>query len=190
MAAPPRDWRVCKQLFAEPWNAFPHAHPRYQTWYDEGVVAQRLASGHPEQMGSLASRCPQCGPGKPRVSRRCQASWCWRCATGSVAHWGRQVSQGLHAGGSSRHLILTVPALVRTPFSPNAAVVLRAWMRCGGQGREASRAPSEARRSGGLHRGAPHAGPHRSVPSPSAWARHPWGADGQGARWEPRHAWP
>jgi hypothetical protein len=33
----------------------------------------------------------------------------------------------------SRHIILTVPAMFRTTFSQNAAVLLSAFMRCGGQ---------------------------------------------------------
>src|SRR6266566_3752922 len=44
-----------------------------------------------------------------------------------------QVSQALHAGVIYRHIILTVPAMFRTPFYQNAAVVLSAFMRCGAQ---------------------------------------------------------
>ena len=31
LAAPARDWSVFKQIFADHWEAFQHAHPRYQT---------------------------------------------------------------------------------------------------------------------------------------------------------------
>jgi len=44
-----------------------------------------------------------------------------------------QVSKVLHEGVISRHIILTVPAMFRTTFSQNAAVVLSAFMRCGVQ---------------------------------------------------------
>jgi hypothetical protein len=37
----------------------------------------------------------------------------------------------LHAGVIERHIILTVPAMCRTTFYHNAAVLLSAWMRCG-----------------------------------------------------------
>jgi len=47
-----------------------------------------------------------------------------------------QVSQALHPGVIYRHILLTVPALFRTPFYQNAAVVLRAFMRCGAPGLE------------------------------------------------------
>src|SRR2546423_777133 len=39
----------------------------------------------------------------------------------------------LHEGVIYRHIILTVPAMFRTSFYQNAAVVLSAFMRCGGQ---------------------------------------------------------
>src|SRR5437762_11796644 len=63
----------------------------------------------------------------------CQASLGLRCAKGDVDTWVSQVSQVLHAGVLYRHITLTVPALCRTTFYQNAAVVLRAFMRCGGQ---------------------------------------------------------
>src|SRR2546428_8476361 len=44
-----------------------------------------------------------------------------------------QVSRVLHEGGIYRHIILTVPAMFRTTFSQNAAVLLSALMRCGVQ---------------------------------------------------------
>jgi hypothetical protein len=43
------------------------------------------------------------------------------------------VSQVLHEGVIYRHIILTVPAMFRTTFYQNAAVVLSAFMRCGVQ---------------------------------------------------------
>ena len=39
----------------------------------------------------------------------------------------------LHEGVISRHIILTVPAMFRTTFSHNTAVLLSALMRCGVQ---------------------------------------------------------
>ena len=39
----------------------------------------------------------------------------------------------LHEGVIYRHIILTVPAMFRTTFYQNAAVVLSAFMRCGAQ---------------------------------------------------------
>jgi hypothetical protein len=38
MSAPTRDWNGFKQIFAEHWDAFQHAHPRYQTPYYAALV--------------------------------------------------------------------------------------------------------------------------------------------------------
>jgi hypothetical protein len=61
LAAPSRDWNVFKHIFAEHWEGFTHAPPRYQTAYYDGLVAKMLACGNPEKMGYVAYRCRQCG---------------------------------------------------------------------------------------------------------------------------------
>ncbi len=127
------DWSVFQQVFAEHWDAFQRAHPRYQTSYYDGLVAKMLACGNPEQMGYIEYRCLRCGQGTHRVAMSCQSSLCLRCAKVSVDNWVSQVSKVLHEGVISRHIILTVPAMFRTTFYQNAAVVLSAFMRCGVQ---------------------------------------------------------
>jgi hypothetical protein len=131
LAAPTRDWSVFQQIFADHWAALQHTHPRYQTPYDDGLVAKMLACGNPEKIGDIAYRCLHGGQGKHLVAMSCQSSRCLRCAKVYVDNWLRQVSQALPAGVISRHIILTVPAMFRTTFYPNAAVGLRAFMRCG-----------------------------------------------------------
>ena len=79
-AAPSRDWSVFKQIFADHWEPFQHAHPRYQTSYYDGLVTKMLAGGNPEKMGYLAYRCLHCGQGKHLVAMRCKSSLCLRCA--------------------------------------------------------------------------------------------------------------
>ena len=116
MAEASRDWNVFKQVFAEHWAECTHAHPRSQTAYYDGLVAKMLACGHPEQRGYVAYRCLHCGQGKPLVAMSCKSSLCVRCAKVSVDNWVSQVSQVLHAGVIYRHLILTVPAMLRTTF--------------------------------------------------------------------------
>src|SRR5947209_3934093 len=131
--APARDWNVFQQIFAEHWDGFKHAHPRYQTSYYEGLVAKMLRCGDPDQMGYVEYRCLQCGQGTHRVAMSCQSSLCLRCAKVHVDTWVSQVSTMLHEGVIYRHIILTVPAMFRTTFYHNAAVVLSALMRCGVQ---------------------------------------------------------
>jgi len=133
MPPPAGDWRAFPPSFAEHWDEVQRAHPRYQTASYDGLVATMLACGNPDKMGDVAYRCLQGGQGTHRVAMSCQSSWCLRCATVHGDTWVSQVSTMLHEGGISRHIILTVPAMCRTTFSQNAAVGLRALMRCGVQ---------------------------------------------------------
>ena len=133
MAEASRDWNVFKQVFADHWDEFTHAHPRYQTSYYDGLVAKMLACGNPEQIGYVEYRCLHCGQGKHLVAMSCKSSLCLRCAKVYVDNWVSQVSKVLHEGVIYRHIILTVPAMFRTIFYHNAAVVLSALMRCGVQ---------------------------------------------------------
>lgn len=50
---PSGDWNVFKQIFADHWEAFQHAHPRYQTSYYDALVAKRLDCGNPAKMGYI-----------------------------------------------------------------------------------------------------------------------------------------
>jgi hypothetical protein len=133
LTAPSRDWSVFQQIFADHWEAFQHAHPRYQSPYYDGLVAKMLACGNPTKIGYIEYRCLHCGQGKHLVSMSCKSSLCLRCAKVSVDDWVSQVSQVLHEGVIYRHIILTVPAMFRTTFYQHAAVVLSAFMRCGVQ---------------------------------------------------------
>ena len=133
LTAPSRDWSVFQQIFAEHWEAFQYAHPRYQTPYYDGLVAKMLACGNPEKIGYIEYRCLHCGQGKHLVAMSCKSSWCLRCAKVHVDTWMSQVSQVLHEGIIYRHIILTVPAMFRTTFYQRAAIVLSAFMRCGVQ---------------------------------------------------------
>jgi hypothetical protein len=188
MAAPSRDWSVFKQIFAEHWNAFQqfqHAHPRYQTLYDDGLVAKMLECGNPEKMGYIEYRCHQCGQGKHLVAMRCKSSLCLRCAKVYVDNWVSQVSQVLHAGVIYRHILLTVPALFRMTFYQNAAVLLSALMRCGVQCMDDcySDVRGKALRGGYIvvihtHGRTGQYHPHLHLIATSG------GYDGQGERWE------
>ena len=133
LAAPARDWSIFQQIFADHWEAFQHTHRRYQTPYYDGLVAKMLACGNPEKIGYIEYRCLHCGQGKHLVAMSCKSSLCLRCAKVYVDNWVSQMSKALHAGVIYRHIILTVPAMFRTTFYQNAAVVLSAFMRCGGQ---------------------------------------------------------
>jgi len=185
LTAPSRDWNVFQQIFADHWDAFAHAHPRYQTPYYEGLVAKMLACGNPEKMGYVEYRCLRCGQGTHRVAMSGKSSLCLRCAKVHVDNWVSQVSQVLHEGVIYRHIILTVPAMFRTIFYQNAAVLVSALMRCGVQCLDAfySEVRGKALRGGYItvlhtHGRNGHYHPHLHLLATSG------GYDGQEHRWE------
>lgn len=185
LAAPSQDWSVFQQIFADHWEAFQHAHRRYQTPYYDELVSKMLDCGNPAKMGYVEYRCLHCGQGQHRVAMSCKSSLCLRCAKVHVDNWVSQVSKVLHEGIIYRHIILTVPAIFRTTFYQHAAVVLRAFMRCGVQCLDdfSSTIKGKPLQGGsivGLHthgRNGPYH-PHLHVLAPSG------GYDGLGDRWE------
>ena len=185
LAAPSRDWSVFQQIFADHWEPFQRAHPRYQTPYYDDLVAKMLACGNPEKMGYLAYRCLQCGQGTHVVAMSCKSSLCLRCAKVAVDTWVSQVSRVLHEGVIYRHIILTVPAMFRTTFYQHAADMLSAFMRCGAHCLDDfySTVRGKALRGGYItvlhtHGRNGHYHPHLHVLATSG------GYDAQGERWE------
>ena len=185
LAAPSGAWSVFQQIFAEHWEAFQYAHPRYQTPYYHGLVGKMLACGNPAKIGYIEYRCLHCGQGKHVVAMSCKSSLCLRCAKVAVDTWVSQVSRVLHEGVIYRHIILTVPAMFRTTFYQNAAVVLSALIRCGAQCLDDfySTVKGKALKGGYItvlhtHGRNGHYHPHLHVLATSG------GYDAQGARWE------
>jgi len=131
IAATPPAWNLFKQIFAEHWDGFKHIYPRYNTRYYDSLVDKMLRCGDPEQIGSIEYRCLHCGQGKHVVAMSCQSSLCLRCAKVSVDHWVSQVSQMLHEGVIYRHIVLTVPAILRQTFYQQSQALLSPFMRCG-----------------------------------------------------------
>lgn len=124
-------WSVFKQIFTEHWDGFKHVYPRYATRYYDSLVEKMLGCGNPEKMGYSEYRCLHCGQGQHLVAMSCKSSLCLRCAKVYVDNWVNQVSSMLHAGVIYRHIVLTVPALLRITFYQNAHILLSAFMRCG-----------------------------------------------------------
>jgi hypothetical protein len=128
---PARDWNVFKQVFVDHWQGFKQVHRRYDTPYYESLVEKMLDCGNPDKMGYIEYRCLDCGQGKHLVSMSCKSSLCLRCAKVYVDDWVTQVSKMLHEGVIYRHIVLTVPDVLRTPFYQNAEVLLSPFMQCG-----------------------------------------------------------
>ena len=131
LAAPARDWSVFQQIFADHWEAFPACSSALSDSLLRWLVRKMLDCGNPAQMGYVEYRCLHCGQGKHLVAMSCKSSLCLRCAKVYTDNWVSQVSKVLHEGVIYRHIILTVPAMFRTTFYQNAAVLLSAFMRCG-----------------------------------------------------------
>ena len=47
--------RLSAEFFADHWEVFQHAHPRYQTPYYNGLVGKMLACGNPTKIGYIWS---------------------------------------------------------------------------------------------------------------------------------------
>jgi len=124
-------WNIFKQIFAEHWDGFKCVHPRYNTRYYDGLVDKMLGCGDPEKMGYIEYRCLQCGAGIHRVAMSCKSSLGLRCAKVYVDTWVSQVSQMLPEGVISRHIVLTMPEILRKTFYQQAHAVLSPFMRCG-----------------------------------------------------------
>ena len=130
-AEPTPGWNVFKQIFTEHWDGFKGVRPRYNTPYYDDLVDKMLGCGNPDKMGYIEYRCLHCGQGKHRVSMSCKSSLCLRCAKVYVDHWVAQVGKMLHDGVIYRHIVLTVPDILRTPFYQNAEALLSPFMKCG-----------------------------------------------------------
>ena len=131
LAAPAQNWNVFQQIFVEHWDGFKRVYPRYNTPYYDGLVDKMLACGDPERMGYIEYRCLHCGQGTHRVAMSCKSALCLRCAKVYVDTWVSQVSQMLHEGVIYRHIILTVPEILRETFYQQSQAVLNPFMRCG-----------------------------------------------------------
>lgn len=128
---PWRHWNVFKQIFADHWDVFKETRPRYNTHYYDALVEKMLGCGDPDQMGYIEYRCQHCGQGQHWVSMTCKSSLCLRCAKVYVDDWVTQVSKMLHPGVVYRHIVLTMPNVLRPPFYQNPEVLLSELMRCG-----------------------------------------------------------
>src|SRR6516165_9370282 len=126
-----RAWNVFKQIFAEHWDGFKRVYPRYDTRDYAALVDKMRGCGNPDKMGFIEYRCLYGGEGTHRVALSCKSALCLRCAKVYVDHWVSQVSQMLHEGVIYRHIVLTVPEILRKTFYQQAQAVLSPFMRCG-----------------------------------------------------------
>jgi hypothetical protein len=89
-----------------------------------------LGCGNPDKVGYIEYRCSQCGEGIHRVAMSCKSSLCLRCAKVCVDNWVSQVSKMLYEGVTYRHIVLTMPAMLRTAFYQQSQALLGPFMCC------------------------------------------------------------
>lgn len=114
-----QDWNEYKQIFADQWEKFKQLYPLYDTEYYDELVKKMLGCGNPKEMGYIEYRCPNCGEGRRVVSMSCKCSLCLRCGKVHADDWVSQVSKMLHEGVIYRHIVLTVPKVLRKAFYDN-----------------------------------------------------------------------
>ncbi|MBE7548997.1 hypothetical protein KsCSTR_25670 [Candidatus Kuenenia stuttgartiensis] len=123
-------WNIFKQIFFDHWDNFKKLFPRYDTTYYDEVVEKMLNCGDPEKMGLTEYLCFSCGRGKRVVPMSCKSSFCLRCSKVYVDNWISQISKMLHEGVIYRHIVLTVPSVLRRIFYNNSEKLLGAFMAC------------------------------------------------------------
>jgi len=126
-----RGWNVFKQIVSDHWEGFSKLHPLYNKPYYDDLVEKMLACGNPEEMGYIEYWCLHCGEGSRVVSMSCKCSLCLRCGKVYVDDWVNEIKKMLHEGLIYRHIVLTIPEVIRDTFYNNSEKLLSALMRCG-----------------------------------------------------------
>jgi Putative transposase/Transposase zinc-binding domain len=109
-------WNIFKQIFADHWEGFKERYPLYDKQYYDDLVEKMLACGNPEKMGYIEYRCMYCGQETRIVAMSCKCSLCLRCGKVYVDDWVSQISRMLYEGVIYRHIVLTVPKVLRKTF--------------------------------------------------------------------------
>jgi hypothetical protein len=108
-----------------------------------------------------------------------------------VDTWRSQVRQVRHAGVIYRPIILTIPAMCRMTLYQNAAVVLRACMRCGAQCLDDFSSTVRGKGLCGGDSTVLHThGRNGQYQPPLPGLATSGGYEAQGARWEPLQSMP
>ncbi len=126
-----QDWNVFKQIFSDHWEEFKKMYSKYNTPYYDELVKKMLDCGDPEKMGYIEYRCLHCGHGERVVSMSCKCSLCLRCGKVYVDDWVSQISKMLHEGVIYRHIVLTVPEVLRKIFYNHPEKLFGQFMQCG-----------------------------------------------------------
>ena len=116
------DKATFKRIFSEHWATFTAKYPHYATEDYDSVIQKMIDCGDPNAMGYAQYRCTCCGK-TLQIAFTCKSSFCLSCAKAYTEHWADFISRRLLPGVSYRHVVLTVPDLLRPTFFQNPALL-------------------------------------------------------------------
>ena len=124
------DKATFKQIFRDYGEAFWQRYGHYFRPEVIEVVEKMLGCGDLAS-GYSTYRCEHCQEVK-RVAFSCKSSFCLSCCKVYIDEWVRHIGQALYEGAAYRHVVLTVPDVIRMPFFHDRSL-LADLMKCGVQ---------------------------------------------------------
>lgn len=124
------DKATFKQIFRDYGEAF---WQRYGHYFDVNVrdVVDKMLGCGDLASGYSTYRCEHCHEVK-RVAFSCKSSFCLSCCKVYIDEWVSHIGQTLYEGVAYRHVVLTVPDVIRMPFFHDRSL-LADLMKCGVQ---------------------------------------------------------
>ncbi|HYQ97718.1 MAG TPA: transposase [Candidatus Nitrosocosmicus sp.] len=124
------DKATFKQIFRDYGEAF---WQRYGHYFDANVreVVDKMLGCGDQASGYSTYRCEHCHEVK-RVAFSCKSSFCLSCCKVYIDEWVSHIGQTLYEGVPYRHVVLTVPDVIRMPFFHDRSL-LADLMKCGVQ---------------------------------------------------------
>jgi hypothetical protein len=124
------DKATFKQIFRDYGEAF---WQRYGHYFDANVceVVDKMLGCGDLASGYSTYRCEHCQEMK-RVAFSCKSSFCLSCCKVYIDEWVRHIGRTLYEGVPYRHVVLTVPDVIRMPFFHDRSL-LADLMKCGVQ---------------------------------------------------------
>jgi hypothetical protein len=123
------DKNTFKQIFYDHWDAFKHAHPRFDCPDYNDTIRKMLNCGDPDKMGFVQYRCCSCGQIR-RIAFTCKSCFCLSCAKVYTDRWADFIARRLLPQITYRHVVLTMPEFLRLWFFRNPEL-LSSLMRAG-----------------------------------------------------------
>ena len=102
-------------IISENWACFKQRYPSFNTAHYNNSVQAILGCGKPE-FGFRQYMCLNCGNESRVVAHSCKSKLCLRCGRVDGENFAQNVASKLHQDINYRHLVLTIPAQVRSFF--------------------------------------------------------------------------